>query len=76
MNSKVADTNLFHNESVVSVALPKHQYILRLVTNFQNIFDQRIMIFCTEKILAFQFHLEFELLFYLKKLLFHTLIQV
>ena len=69
-NSNVADADLFHNESVVSVALPEHQYILRLVTNFQNIFDQPnkpIIIFCSEKILAFQFLLEYVLFFRFKE---------
>ena len=69
-NSKEADADLYHNESVVSIALPKHQYILRLVTNFQNIFDQSnepIIIFCSEKILAFQFLLEYVLFFKFKE---------
>ena len=61
-NSNVADADLFQNESVVSVAPPEHQYILRLVKNFQNIFDQPIIIFCSAKILAFQFLLECTLL--------------
>ena len=54
-NLNVADADLFHNKSVVSVAPPEHQYILRLVTNFQNIFDQPIIIFCSEKIWLFSF---------------------
>ena len=71
-NSNVLDADLFHNESVVSVALPKHQYILRIVTNFQNIFDQPIIIFCSEKILPFQFLLEYALFFRFKESAYFT----
>ena len=71
-NSNVADADLFNNESVVSVAPPEHQYILRFVTNFQNIFDQPIMIFCSEKILASQFLLEYELFFRFKECAYFT----
>ena len=71
-NSNVADADLLHNESVVSVAPPEHQNILRLVIKFQNIFDQPIIIFCSEKILAFQFLLEYVLFFRFKESAYFT----
>ena len=72
-NSNAVDADHFHNESVVSVA-PTEQmkYILRLVTNFQNIFDQPITIFCSEKSLAFQFLLEYVLFFRFKESAYFT----